>query len=103
MTPNNADVTAALITAVVSGIEQAQASLAVWDDKAAHRVANEKAAEAIELVRHGQFDSALENLRTAAEWKKNILTVGVIVMSLLPMPLRPVGVRGSRKKAWVQP
>ena len=70
MTPNMADVTAALITAVVSGIEQAQASVADWNDEAAQGVANEKAAEAIELVRQGKFDKALDNLRTAAEWEE---------------------------------
>ena len=70
MTPNMADVTAALITAVVSGIEQAQASVADWNDEAAQGVANEKAAEAIELVRQGKFDRALDHLRTAAEWEE---------------------------------
>ena len=71
MTPNNkADVTAALITSVVSGIEQAQASVADWNDEAAQGVANEKAIEAIALVRQGKFDRALDNLRTAAEWEE---------------------------------
>jgi N12 class adenine-specific DNA methylase/antirestriction protein ArdC/phage/plasmid primase-like uncharacterized protein len=66
---NKADVTV-LITAVVRGIEQAQTITADWKDEAAHGVASEKAAAAIELVRQGNFDSALGHLRTAAEMEE---------------------------------
>ena len=57
----------ALNQLIVSSVERAQASVSGWNDSMAQAAAIDKAASAVELVKTGKYDAALDSLLSVAD------------------------------------